>query len=149
MKRKNIFIALALFVLSGAVYGFVEYNRTAKDLLDIKAKQTVTATEIIESFRKDELTANKQYLGQVIAVNSTISNIEKNNNSNYIIVLRDNMSMSSVRCSMDSTHNASIVDLSEGAAVTIKGIVTGYNADETGLLGSDVQMNRCVIDSKK
>ena len=149
MKRKNIFIALVLFALSGAVYGFVEYNRTAKDLSYVKAKQTVTATEIIELFTKDEPAANKQYLGQVIAVNSTISNIETDNNNNYLIVLRDNMSISSVRCNMDSTHNTSLVNFSEGTAITIKGIVTGYNADETGLLGSDVQMNRCVIDSKK
>lgn len=149
MKKRNVFIPFILFALSAAVYGFVEYNRTAKDLSQAKAEQTVTAGEIIESFSNDEVAANKQYLGQVIAVTGIVSNVETDHDSHYTIVLRDNASTSSVRCSMDSTHIASAASLSEGTEVTIKGIVTGYNADETGLLGSDVQMNRCVIDTKK
>jgi hypothetical protein len=35
--------------------------------------------------------------------------------------------------------------LQQGAVITIKGAITGFSKDETGLLGSDVQLNRCVI----
>jgi len=30
----------------------------------------------------------------------------------------------------------------------VKGYIIGYEKDETGLLGSDVKLNRCVVDKQ-
>jgi hypothetical protein len=149
MKKRNILIAIAFIAICAGILGFIEYNRTAKDLLYVRAKFTVTADTIVESFAKDELKANEQYLGQVVAVTGNIRAIEANDKNNSILVLGDKTSLSSVRCSLDSMHVNALQGLHTGEDITVKGIVTGYNADETGLLGSDVQMNRCIIDSKK
>ncbi|HEY6976590.1 MAG TPA: hypothetical protein VH396_09870 [Chitinophagaceae bacterium] len=149
MKKRNILIAIAFITTCAAVYGFIEYNRVAKDLIYVKAKFTVSAEAIMESFAKDELKANKQYLGRVVAVSGNIRAIEATDKNNSILVLGDETSLSSVRCSLDSTHMNVLQNLHTGEKVTVKGIITGYNADETGLLGSDIQMNRCIINSKK
>ena len=52
--------------------------------------------------------------------------------------------MSSVRFSMDSIHNAQAASLVKGTKAVLKGICTGYNADE--MLGSDLILNRAVIE---
>ena len=54
--------------------------------------------------------------------------------------------MSSVRFSMDSLHNEKAATLVKGQTAVLKGICTGYNADE--MLGSDLILNRAVIDKK-
>ena len=148
MKKRTILIAIAFITICAAIYGFIEYNRTAKDLTYVKAKFTVTDETIMESFITDEANANKEYLGQVVSVTGNIRTIEASDKNNSILVLGDK-ALSSVRCSLDSTHVNELHGLHAGEEVTVKGIVTGYSADETGLLGSDVQMNRCIVDSKK
>jgi hypothetical protein len=40
-------------------------------------------------------------------------------------------------------HNEETENLVSGSKVTVKGVCTGFNADE--LLGSDVILNRCSI----
>ena len=57
---------------------------------------------------------------------------------------------SSVRCSIDSAFVKDIATLNPGNTITIKGNCTGYMPDETGMgLGSDVVLNRCVLEKKK
>ena len=62
------------------------------------------------------------------------------------IVLGDTTDMSAVRCILDSSTAHSITgSLQKGKVITVKGAITGFNKDETGMLGSDVQLNRCVV----
>ncbi len=136
-------------IVCAAIYGFVEYNRIAKDVLCVQAKFTVTADTLSGSFVNDELKANSQYLGQMVAVRGNIRTIEANDKDYGIVALSDKASLSSVRCRLDSMQLNLLQILHKGEEVTVKGIVTGFNFDNTGLLGSDVQMNRCVIDFKK
>lgn len=150
MKVKYLLVAAAVLMICGAIYAFSEFNRKAEDLADAKVKQTVAAAEIIEAFAKDEHAANQKFLGQIIAVKGSITNIEPDSKGCYTLVLGGaTSSLSAVRCAMDSVHNDDVKNLEKGMQVTVKGNVTGYQADDTGLLGSDVELNRCVIDSKK
>jgi len=149
MKKRNILIPIAFMIVCAAIYGFVEYNRIAKDVLCVQAKFTVTADTLSGSFVNDELKANSQYLGQMVAVRGNIRAIEANDKNYGIVALSDKASLSSVRCRLDSMQLNVLQILHKREEVTVKGIVTGFNFDNTGLLGSDVQMNRCVIDFKK
>ena len=69
--------------------------------------------------------------------------MEKDESGHYTLILGEEGSMSSVRCSMDSTHQQAADELQINTEVIIKGACTGFNADQ--LLGSDVILNRCVI----
>lgn len=144
MNRKRIIIiAIIVAITGGAWYGYKEYNRKVKDLTKVKAQVQMNAASLIGAFEKNEAAANTAYLDKIIAVQGTVKSVEKNDQGFYTVVLGDEGSMSSVRCSMDAVHQQDAAGLTEGAAVTMKGACTGFNADE--LLGSDVVLNRCVI----
>jgi len=147
MKKKRILIAfIAVAIISGAWFGYSEYNRKVKDLADVKAQVTIDTQELIAAFEKDEKSANEKYLDKIIAVNGNVKTVEKDDRGYYSVILGDAGTMSSVRCSMDSLHVKDMSGVKEGVQITVKGSCTGFNADE--LLGSDVILNRCVIDEK-
>jgi tRNA_anti-like len=148
MKRKKIIIWTVVILLiagaGGGYYAYQEYNRKQKDTADLKADFTTTATAILDEYGKDEKTANAKYFGKVLKVDGLVKDLIKDDKGYYSVVLGDTASMSSVRFSMDSIHNAQAATLVKGTKAVLKGICTGYNADE--MLGSDLILNRAVIE---
>jgi uncharacterized protein YyaL (SSP411 family) len=130
-----------------AIYIYKEYNRTHKDIAGIEPDYAITATELIKEFQDNEQASNKKYWDKVIRVEGTIKNLTRDDTGFYSIILGDTASMSSVRCSVDSNHSAEAATLQKGGEIAVKGICTGFNADE--LLGSDVVLVRSVVDIKK
>ncbi|HEX5652538.1 MAG TPA: hypothetical protein VFX58_05660 [Chitinophagaceae bacterium] len=146
MNRKRIVLSvLLLAIISGGWYGYSEYTRKVKNLARVKAEISLTATELVMAFEKDETAANQKFLDKILAVEGTLKSVEQNDAGFYTLVLGEPSSMSSVRCSMDAKPHGEIGTLSEGRQVSIKGACTGFTADE--LLGSDVVLNRCVFDN--
>lgn len=141
MKRILILIVLVL-VIFGIWYGVKEYNRTNTDLQSAKAAVTVKAGDLITAFEKDSAAANKQYVDKVIAVNGKVKAVNTDGNP-IVISLGEEGQMSSVQCSMDSTHANEYKNIAIGGTTTIKGMCTGALTQD--LFGTDVQMNRCVI----
>ena len=152
-KRKNlkrIFLLLGVVITVAALYGYKEYNRKNKSLHDVEAAFTLKFDEIITQFSTDEKKANAAYTGKTILIKGNVKTVDKDDKGFYTVVLGDAGSISSVRCSIDSTESPKVVALQPNSPVKIKGICTGYNADESGLgLGSDVILNRCVIETGK
>ena len=146
MKRIIIF-ALLIIVVAGGIYAYREYTRTNEDLKGVKAVASVTATDLIRTFESDSAKANTQYLDKAIAVSDKIKAIERDNNS-ATVVLGEESSMSSVRCSMDSSYLEEIKSLKVGQQVTIKGVCTGFHQNEIAELGSDVILNRAVLENQ-
>ena len=140
MKRIATIVIL-IVVICAAFYAFKLYTGKVKSLEDVKAEANVTATDLIAAFEKDSATANRQYLGKIVAVSGNIKSIEKESGT---IVIGNAESMSSVRCSLDTNFVKKISGLNINNQITIKGACTGFNSDELGL-GSDVVLNRCVI----
>lgn len=151
MKRKNIirFIVLPLLlVLAGAAFYFYkEYNRTHKDTAIMKPDFAVTATQLISEFESNEQSSGKKYWDKVIRVEGMVKELARDERGFYTIILGDSASMSSVRCSVDSSHSGEAAALKTGTRTAVKGICSGFNADE--LLGSDVILVRGVVDAKK
>ncbi|HPH85626.1 MAG TPA: hypothetical protein PLC48_09215 [Ferruginibacter sp.] len=146
MKRKTILYSfITVIIILGALcfVAFREYNRKHVDVADKPAAYTISGAEIIKAFSADEKAANSKYLDKVIAINGTVKSVDKDEQSSITVILSDAGSMSSVRCSVDSIHNEQADNLVSGSQVTVKGVCTGFNADE--LLGSDVILNRCSI----
>jgi hypothetical protein len=152
-KRKNlkrIFLLLGVIVTVAALYGYKEYNRKNKNLHEVEAAITLKPDEIISQFSNDEKKANTAYTGKTILITGNIKAVDKDEKGFYTVVLGAAASMSSVRCSVDSLESPAAAGLQPNSPVKIKGICTGYNADESGLgLGSDVILNRCVIEAGK
>jgi hypothetical protein len=141
-KKRTIIGGIVVVIALAAGYGWYQYNRTVQGLANVRADFSVNATELIKEFVSNEDAANKKYLNKILSVNGMLKNVEAAQNT---IVLGDTSDMSGVRCVLDSTASSTVSSLQKGALITIKGAITGFNKDETGLLGSDVQLNRCVI----
>lgn len=149
-KRKNVLIiagVVLVLIAAGGLYIYREYNRTHKDTADLEPDYSITATQLIKEFESDEQSSNGKYWNKVILVDGMVKEIAKDDRGFYSVVLGDTSVMSSVRCSMDSIHNKESASLQKGTNAAMKGICTGFNRDD--LLGSDVILIRCVVDSKK
>src|SRR5687767_834945 len=146
MKKKTWRIILGvvlLLLVSGGLYAFKEFNRKVKDLTYVKAGLRQDAGQLISEFETNEANSNTKYLDKIIAVSGKVKTVEKNGNGHITVILGDENSMSSVRCSMDSLHQQDVASLAPGTMITMKGACAGFNKDE--LLGSDVILNRCVV----
>jgi hypothetical protein len=142
--RKTVFMFLGAAAIMAGLYGYKEYNRKNKDLANVKADIGLKTRELISAFEKDEKLANEKFLDKVIAVEGNVKEVTRDEKGYFTVVLGEEDNMSSVRCSMDSVHQRDASAIAEGTNITMKGICTGFNADE--LLGSDVILNRCVIE---
>jgi cell division protein YceG involved in septum cleavage len=150
-KRKNLRLALLLLtviIAAAAVYAYKEYNRKNNNLQDAAAAFTVSPGEIITQFNNDEKKANVSFSGKIILITGNVKTVDKDEKGFYTVVMGDTASMSSVRCSIDSTESAVADLIQPNSKVKIKGVCTGFIADELGL-GSDVILNRCVIATGK
>ena len=144
MKTKQIILLAILIVVAiVAWYGYKQYTRKNTDLAYAKADVETTTTDLIKSFETNEKLANEKYLDKIIELTGEIKEINKDEKGYYTVVLGEENSMSSVRCSMDSAHQQNVLSVNQGDQVSVKGACTGFNADE--LLGSDVILNRCVL----
>jgi hypothetical protein len=149
MSRKMIiWLIVFLVVLSGAINFYKEFNRTNADLTKVNADYRVEDLSFLNEFVKNDTLTGRKYNGKVIEVTGNVKSIEKDEMGYSTILLGDASSLSAVRCSMDSVHQSDAASLANGTSVTIRGICTGYNADELGL-GADVILNRCVIVKPK
>ncbi len=150
MKRKYFWGILVILMLIAAIYVYKEYNRTAADVKKLEPNFRTEAVILIKEFEQNEAAAQKKYSGLniVLSVKGFLKGIEMEGN-NYTLLLGDTASMSSVRCRIDSIYAADAKNFAKGNLVTINGYFNGYKADDTGLLGSDVELNRCVIMDKK
>lgn len=140
-------LPLLLIISIAGIYIYKEYNRTHKDTSKLKPDYSVTVANLITEFESDEQTSNKKYWDKVIEVEGITKELVKDEKGFYTVILGDPATMSSVRCSIDSTHNTEITSIIAGKKVKLKGICSGFNADE--LLGSDVILVRSVVGSKK
>lgn len=144
MKKKQIkiVIAIAFIVIAlGSVYAYTEFNRKATSTKDLKSEFNTSAAELIVDFEKDSKSSNTKYLNKTIEVTGHIKTVE--DQAGTTIVLGDSIHSTSIRCSMDSSFRAKTA-YTNGQVITIKGIYTGFNADDLGI-GSDIIINKSII----
>ena len=134
-KKKWLYISslFAVAITSIAFYLYKEYNRKNIDTAELEPDYTIAASAMIKEFETDQVSASKSY--------------SKDDHGFYSLMLGDTLSMSSVKCSLDSLHNNEAAALRKGVYAAVKGICAGFNADE--LLGSDVILVRCMIEKAK
>jgi hypothetical protein len=99
---------------------------------------------LINEFSVADKVSNTKYLSKVVAISGDIRSIDSSNNGAFTIVLADSNSQTSIRCSMDSTEKITTTQYTAGMHVVIKGIYTGFNADDLGL-GADILFNKCIL----
>ena len=154
MKKKKIILLAVVVLVMISVAAFIGYNlfnKNTKHLDGSKADLKISAADLIKKFETDEAAANKEFLGKkldfIITVSGPVKEIIKDETGAYTVVLGDSTTKSSVRCSIDSMQNQQAASLNAGSNVSIKGAITGFMKEDLGI-GSDVVLNRCVIEVK-
>jgi hypothetical protein len=153
--RKRKIVLLIIVLAAGVIgwYGYGEYSRSHMDLINVKAKYNISATELLHEFETGDSTiTNKKYDDQVLEISGNVKEIKNNNQSDYTILLGDSNNMSSVQCEMDTAHQLNAAELTKGSSVKIRGHFVGFQKGEMMMdvpLGSDVKLNRCVIIKNK
>jgi len=142
--EKRIILGTMILTLSaaGIGFGFHEYNRRNSSLLDVRPSFHVASDQLFAAFERDEMTANIRFLGKIVQVNGSLRGIELDHTGRLTVIIGSGPS--NIRCSMDSGYHAVPVDWSPGHPVAVKGLVTGFNRDDSGLIGSDIELSRCV-----
>ena len=143
-RTLNTILILAALLLSFG-YGWYEYHRESKSLSRMNAAFTSEAAQLINEFEAGDAAAEKKYLGKVVEVKGKVRQVEKDSDGHYTLVIGNGETMSAIRCSMDSAINNDLALIKEGQEVTVRGSFTGYQKDDTGLLGSDIKLNRSVL----
>lgn len=143
MRARKIIGAciLTLAILAG-IYFFREYNRTNDNLRSLDADITIAAPELLKAYQENDSVANKKFLGKVLMVEGKIKSVDESAGN---ISLDDAATNAVVRCAMDSTIQGDLRLIKRGNTISIKGVCTGFNKDDTGLLGDEVILNRCVL----
>lgn len=136
-----------LLIIGVGYYAYKEYNRKNIDIAEATPSFVMSETNLIKEFTQDQNASNKRYLGKLMELSGNIKKIDTDENGFHTVILGSSVNMSSVRCSIDSSFNSEAHDLIVGSKITIKGICTGYNADDLGL-GSDVILNRSITIKK-
>jgi hypothetical protein len=149
MSKKRVIISIIiLLIIAAGIYGWEEYNRKVKDLGDVAAEITTEAPALVKEFMTNEAAANTKYQNRIIAVSGMVKKVIEVDNT-FTVVVGDTTDLSSVRCLIDSTHTTGIAELKRGMNINIKGAITGFKKDDTGILGSYVELNRCVINREQ
>lgn len=147
MQRSKIgMLILVVLIIVSAIFGWNEYTRKNEPVRNLKPAFEVSAPQIIKEFEANDSLPARKYLGKLIAVNGILNTIDKDSQGYFTVVLGNPASMSSIRCAMDSLFASEVLSLKKDQTITIKGMFTGFQKDETGLLGSDIMLNRCVIE---
>jgi hypothetical protein len=145
--RKIILISMLLVAGVGAWQAVKEYNRKNADLSKIKADVKISAINLINEYEANDSLANRKYLGKVIELTGNVRKLEDDGSGNYTIVLGEQGSLSSVRCTMDTMYRNDAAAVPEGSSVTVRGLCSGFKKNELlgENLGSDVELNRSVV----
>lgn len=116
---------------------FFIYNKSHVDTLTAKADHELEAIELYQHFSKDEVTANKKYLGSILKIEGVILDIEYTAGKISAIRLDVGDILDAVVCEADPIYKREMPDLKVGDQLIVQGVCTGFL--------DDVIINRCVV----
>lgn len=131
---KIISVVLGVLVAVVLIYFTVMYVKNQSTESSIFS---VTADELINSFKGDERNANQQYLNKVIQVHGKLSNIGMLENNQVEITLMGNR-YGSILCTLNPEKLFGMLDSIEmNAEILIEGNCIGFL--------NDVYLNNCTV----
>lgn len=141
-KKKLLKISLLVLIVCLLIYAYRQYQRTSQDLRNIRPNETVDAAILIRELSGDTNQLESWQGKGVLAVRGIVKSVDSANQNVYIVI-GDTSLQTSIRFSMDGKWNEYSV-IHNGMLITLKGMLNGYNKDQTGLLGDEIIFNRGV-----
>jgi hypothetical protein len=125
--NKRYFLGGGILLILVIGWGLYKYNKPHTSTAGQQADYTLAATELFNSFQKDEPAANKKYLGKVIGIKGVISEMEAG--AGTASILMEASPAGGVNCSFSNAAAGIFKDLKKGDSIRIKGRCTGFLMD--------------------
>lgn len=130
---KKILIAVVVIALGVGVFVMIQLNKPHKKVEDAHSV-ALSATELGKQYGADEKASDAKYLNKAIEVTGTVSEVDKNQDGGYMIVLKTDDPMSGIQCAMREKN----ITAQKDQQLVIKGFCSGNSI--TG-----VSLTDCVI----
>ena len=140
MKKaiKKILFATLLAAFAAAGYGFYLFNKKPADVRVLTASYSVSADSLINDYNKDETSADKKYLNQVVEVNGKVAKVLLDPNTKQAtVMLSTNDPLAGITCSFYDNEAGQLKKIQKGEDISVKGVCTGKLMD--------VVLNKCSI----
>ena len=123
--RVTIFlIGVMVILVSGAITVYMLWNKEHADATEEKGI-AISAAALYKAFKSDSAIANKTYLGKVIEVSGTVSEVIDDEVPRYVLRVPDEM-LEGVIVSQDARYHNSFKGLKVGDSAQFKGFCAGY-----------------------
>ncbi len=127
--KKNLLIAVLFLALASAYYGYNLYNKSHKNLNEVKADFMVAPADLLAEFESDETAAQTKYLNKIIQITGVLLDIQKVAEKTIWIISTGDP-LSNIQCEMDERYISDIQDkVKIGNKVTIQGFCSGKLMD--------------------
>ncbi|MGI8951535.1 MAG: OB-fold protein [Chitinophagaceae bacterium] len=130
MARKKYFVIAGILLLCFAGWGLYLFNKPHTSVQNIKASETIAATDLYKQYAANENAANQEFLDKVIEVKGKVSDAQKTDSS-FSVLLNAGAATGGVNCNLSFNDNKKIPLPKQGDFVTIKGECAGFLMDVT------------------
>ena len=136
-QRVTLILVLTGIAVAATLFLLV-YNKSHPDYERKEPERVISVEALYSAFVVDEVTANTEFIGKVIAVNGQVAEVEQLDDMVIVafVIEQGVFGGEGVRCTMLEGHHARALDLSRGEKVEIKGLCAGFT-------GSDVILEHC------
>jgi hypothetical protein len=112
------------------------YYKPHRSVRKEEAAFSLSESQLVDAFIKDESTANSMYLGKILQVKGTLKEIILNDSS-LVLLLGDSTMDTGISCYLQKDQKDLYTTLKRGESITVKGICNGM------LL--DVVLDKCIM----
>lgn len=127
--NKNILFALLFIALAAIFYGYKTYNKSHKNLNEIKADYILAPDAFLAEFEANETAAQTKYQNKVIQIQGDLLEIQTVGSQTIWIISTGNP-LSNIQCEMDGRYIQDVKDkVKTGDKVTVQGICSGKLMD--------------------
>jgi hypothetical protein len=124
---KLVGVAFILVVVIGGVIAYRMWNKDFEDALSQDGIK-VSAQALYTAFESNEAEANKTYVGKVVEVTGTVSEVQSDSMQRVVLTFPEAM-MGGIVVNIDKRHPEGIDELKTGDQATLKGFCSGFLMD--------------------
>ncbi|MEO6960693.1 MAG: hypothetical protein ABIY90_01935 [Puia sp.] len=126
MKKKYfLVVGISLLLLTG--WAFYLYHKPHRNTAGQDTDFQIPAAELYAAFQRDEASANRKFMGRVIEVSGTVSDIETGTGSTNVLISASGQG--GISCSFSTGGMPSPGSIKKGSSLIIKGRCTGFLMD--------------------
>lgn len=130
MNKRVLKLIGVAFICVAVIGGVIAYRMWNKDFDDALSQDgiKVSAQDLYKAFETNEAEANKTYVGKVVEVSGTVSELQTDSAQRVVLTFPDAM-MGGIVVNIDKRHPEGIDELKVGENVVLKGFCSGFLMD--------------------